>query len=267
MSVVAGAGRWHEGEEEPPRPSWVDARRKRRLDPLTYRACQAVDRALGNRRLDVDAAVIFATGYGSVGSTLRFAASMIELGEDQASPSPFTTSVHNATAGSLAELLDLHGPSTTISQGNASSTSALLLARSWLREERASRVLVVAGDLHREWSARTAAILHPEVVHRSGVAAVLLEAGGPGPRLVPGVDASLPSLLHHGGGGDARRMERLGHRGTWTQTPLGGWWPTAGLAALVADGGPANLIEFDGGRSESCHLAEGESPLPRGCEG
>lgn len=243
------------------RPDWVSAGDRRRMDPLTLRACQCVDRCLAGRRLDAETAVIFACAYGSITSTLRFADSMAAFGDGSASPTPFTSSVHNATCGTLSQLLGLHGPSTTISEGNVSVSAALRWAHVMLGQQRCSTVLVVAGEEHQPWSQRTISELTdlPWLV-TGGMAAVLLENGAAGRELRPGEHLA-EQCLDSGGmtAGERRRLARAADRQQRLVAPelLGGWWPTCLLSALPSDGPALQLRERDGLTVHSWWLGPG----------
>jgi hypothetical protein len=229
---------WRHGDEPAPWPEWVPAGQRRRQDPLTRQACAAVDLLLGrDERLPAATAVVVSTSYGAVDSTLRFVSGIAEFGDAGASPTPFTTSVHNSCAGALGEMLGLHGPSTTLSQGSTGGIAALRWAMLMLEAGRAPAVLVVVADRHNQWSHdMVAALSGSRWPVSDGAAAALIEAGtGPGRELRLGRHAALQVL---DGGAQLADDELLlaeraaGMTRTIAPALLAGWWPCCLLAAL-----------------------------------
>jgi 3-oxoacyl-[acyl-carrier-protein] synthase II len=90
--------------------------------------------------------LVICSGYGSAKTTFSFLDSIIDYGDSCASPTLFSNSVHNSAAGYISMLLELEGPSLTVSQFEMSVPSALLSAIQWLQEERVERVLFGAVD-------------------------------------------------------------------------------------------------------------------------
>jgi hypothetical protein len=225
------------GPEPQPWPEWVPSGVRRRLDALNRLACAAVDGLLAHGPFDPDTAVVVANSYGSVDSTLRFVGSINAFGDGNASPTPFTTSVHNSSAGVLGELLRLHGPSTTISQGGTGGLAALRWAHLMLRTGRVPAVLAVVGDRHVNWSRDIVGRLSdsPWPIG-DGAAACLIEPDGargrelrlgshPAERCLDG-GALLPE-------DEAVLAERAhGQRRARAPDLLGCWWPCCTLAAL-----------------------------------
>lgn len=140
-------------ESRPAWPSWVAATTRRRADPFTRLACAAVDGVRGNGwQPQADSSCVVSTAFGAVESTYRFGMSIHDHGDASASPTPFTHSVHNSCAGAIGESLHLHGPSTTISQGEHSIITACRWAHVYLSAGRAPDVLLIVGDCHNDWS-------------------------------------------------------------------------------------------------------------------
>lgn len=90
--------------------------------------------------------VVIASGYGATRTTFAFLDSVIDDGDQCASPTHFSNSVHNAAAAHVSILLGITGPSLTVSQFEMSVPSALLTACQWLAEERVDSVLFGGVD-------------------------------------------------------------------------------------------------------------------------
>jgi hypothetical protein len=229
---------WRHGAAPAPWPEWVPAGQRRRQDPLTRHACAAVDRLLGDGlRLPAATAVVVSTSYGAVDSTWKFVSGIAAFGDAGASPTPFTTSVHNSCAGALGEMLGLHGPATTLSQGATGGIAALRWAMLMLAAGRAPAVLVVAVDCHNQWSHdMVAALTGSRWPVSDGAAAALIEPGtGPGRELRLGRHDARQVL--DGGaqlGDDERLLAERAAGLTRSSAPalLDGWWPCCMLAAL-----------------------------------
>jgi hypothetical protein len=229
------------GDPTPAWPEWVPAGQRRRLDALNRLALAAIDRVLaGGAPLDPDTAVVVSNSYGSVDSTLRFLGSISGFGDQGASPTPFTTSVHNSTAGVVGELLKLHGPCTTLSQGGTGGLAALRWAHLMLAAGRAPAVLAVVGDKHVDWSRMVVGRLSdsPWPIG-DGVAACLLELAGTRGREVR-IGRHAATRCIDGGAllaRDERELARLAQGQVRMRAPdlLGSWWPCCMLAALPLD--------------------------------
>ena len=239
------------------RPDWIGAGAWRRLDPLTRLACVTVADLREHLHAGDQVALCCATSYGAIASTITFVDSIATYGDAGASPTPFTTSVHNGTAGALGELLQLTGPSATLSQGSTSCLAALRWAEMQLQAGRAEQVLVIAGECHNEWSEATVAALTPtEWPIASGVAAALL--GNNGARELRSGEHPATQCLD--GGGIASAEGRLAAAAIDQQRlrapdVLGGWWPSCLLAALDrVNQAACQLRERDGGTALSYWL-------------
>lgn len=90
--------------------------------------------------------IVVATGYGATATTFAFLDSIINDGDNCASPTHFANSVHNSAAANLSIMLGIKGPSLTVSQFEMSVPSALFSARLWLAEGRVDAVLFGAID-------------------------------------------------------------------------------------------------------------------------
>ncbi|GHS87446.1 hypothetical protein FACS189487_03610 [Campylobacterota bacterium] len=127
-----------------------DIKSLRRLDPFTKYALKAAAECLLNADIALDEEkyfpVIIATGYGPVSRACAFMDSIIDDGDECASPLAFSSSVHNAALTAISILLRIRGACLTISNLETSFESALLMAKVWLNNGTADRVLVGAVD-------------------------------------------------------------------------------------------------------------------------
>ncbi|MGE5284242.1 MAG: beta-ketoacyl synthase N-terminal-like domain-containing protein [Actinomycetota bacterium] len=90
--------------------------------------------------------IVIASGYGASGMTYAFLKSFINEGDIGASPTFFSSSVHNSAAAHISIQLGAKGPNLTVSDVHLPVPSALATARIWLAEERVQRVLFGAVD-------------------------------------------------------------------------------------------------------------------------
>lgn len=93
-----------------------------------------------------DVGIVLATGYGPATPTFMFLDSILTHTELMASPLAFSHSVHNIPAASVAIVLGLTGPCSTVCQLDAPVAVAMLTAKLWLAEGRVRHVLVGAVD-------------------------------------------------------------------------------------------------------------------------
>ena len=241
-------------------PTWVPTGSRRRLDPLVRLATAAVDRLQQQGApLLPDTAVIVATSYGAVESTFRFATSLATYGDTGGSPTPFTTSVHNSCAAALGEMLNLRGPTSTISHGAASPLLALRFAASLVSTGRAPAALVVAGERHNAWSRNVVSTLSGAPWPISdGLIAGLVEAGpGGGRELFYGYRNA--DVTIDGGAlipSDAKLLADLPGKKISAPNTLGGWWPGCGLAGINwRDAQSIVVSEVEDGRLEHVWLS------------
>jgi len=240
-------------------PSWVPSGARRRFDPLTRLACAAVDRLLHQGGdLPPDTAVLVATSYGAVESTFKFAQSISAYGDAGGSPTPFTTSVHNSCAAAIGELLRLHGPTTTISQGATGPLAALRFAHRLVETGRAPAALVLAGERHNDWSRRVVATLSgARWPIGDGMVGCVVEAeDGPGRTLSLRATPVAGRVLT-GGQLTDRESRLVKANGELLIAPdrLGAWWPGCGLAGLAwATDESVVLTEVEGERREQAWI-------------
>ncbi len=240
-------------------PSWVPNGSRRRLDPLVRLATAAVDRIYSQGPALPDyTAVIFATSYGAVESTLKFANSIKTYGDAGGSPTPFTTSVHNSCAAAIGELRSLRGPTTTISHGAASPLIAVRFAMQLVDTQRAPAALVIAGERHNDWSRNVVTTLTGSQWPVSdGLTAMLIEPDvGPGREIKYGHHKA--DITLHGGALTPRDQQILDEKFSTNQcapTLLNAWWPGCALAALDwINQQSYNIAEIEDGRLDQCWL-------------
>jgi 3-oxoacyl-[acyl-carrier-protein] synthase III len=243
-------------------PTWVPAGSRRRFDPLTRLACAAVERLLQqDGALHPDTAVLVATSYGAVDSTFKFAQSLSTYGDAGGSPTPFTTSVHNSCAAAIGELLNLHGPTTTISQGAIGPLAALRFAHRLVETNRAPAALILTGERHNDWSRHVVAQLSgSRWPIGDGMVGCLIEAGSGSGRalsLLPPTANANVLYLTGGALNDSDHKFLNGDHTNVIAAPdiLGHWWPGCGLAGLAWSAATdVVLVEIEGQRREQLSL-------------
>ncbi len=90
--------------------------------------------------------IILATAFGPHGTVFKFVNDLLEFGDEQASPTVFSQSVHAAAASMVAAAAHLHGPALTVADLAMPFEEALVLADAWLEGGRCEAVLVGAVD-------------------------------------------------------------------------------------------------------------------------
>src|SRR5262249_53002441 len=120
--------------------------RERRLPRLERMALAAARGALPPECEKTSVALVLATGYGGLSSTVDFLESMASRGPEFGSPTAFHQSVHHSPAGQLSIALGLRGASLTVSARELSGEAALRVALTLLKTGRADKVLLVAAD-------------------------------------------------------------------------------------------------------------------------
>lgn len=129
---------------------FVPKKSLRRIDHYSRLALLGASLALeeaGRENFDLERmGVVIASGYGATRTTFAFLDSVIDDGDQCASPTHFSNSVHNAAAAHISILLGITGPSLTVSQFEMSVPSALLSAARWLAEGRVDSVLLGGID-------------------------------------------------------------------------------------------------------------------------
>jgi len=120
--------------------------KERRLPRLERMALAAARQALSPECERRSLALVFATGYGGLTSTVDFLESVASRGPEFGSPTAFYQSVHHSPAGQLSIALGLRGTSLTVSARELSGETALRVALTLLKTGRADKVLLVAAD-------------------------------------------------------------------------------------------------------------------------
>jgi 3-oxoacyl-[acyl-carrier-protein] synthase II len=121
----------------------------RRADKFSKMAILSAYDALEDGNIKVakkSLGIIIATGFGPHATTYRFLDDILDYGDRNVSPTSFSHSVHNAAASYVASVLNVNGPTITLTQFAFSFQQALVLAKSWLEEGRCEYVLVGAVD-------------------------------------------------------------------------------------------------------------------------
>jgi hypothetical protein len=175
------------------------AKRLRRADRFVRMAMIAAQDAAQQARAacaEVPAekiGLIVTSGLGPHCRGFRFLDGLLDCGDNAASPTDFSHSVHGAAAAYITELLELRGPSISTTDFEIGFESAVLLAQCWLAENACQRVLVGAveelGDVMLYCASR---LLKDSGQAVAGEGALFLMLG---PGDIPGVarlDASAP---------------------------------------------------------------------------
>jgi 3-oxoacyl-[acyl-carrier-protein] synthase II len=94
----------------------------------------------------LDTGVIVASGYGASTTTFAFLDDVILEGDNFASPTLFSNSVHSSAASHVTILLQIKGPCLTVIQFEMSMIAALLNAQVWLKDKKVDTVLLGGID-------------------------------------------------------------------------------------------------------------------------
>jgi hypothetical protein len=156
--------------------------------------------------------LILSSGFGPHCRGFKFLDGILDAGDTAASPTDFSHSVHGAAAAYISRLLDIRGPSLSITDFEIGFEEAVRIAQCWLNEKACDRVLIGATDELGEVYLSCAQRMLKGRAIRPGEGAVFFVLGpggiGEGPRLdaagLPGeVDllAVEDPALHGGDGG------------------------------------------------------------------
>jgi 4-coumarate--CoA ligase (photoactive yellow protein activation family) len=119
----------------------------RRMNEISKLALYCAAKILDDENIDFqkekdDIGLIISAPNGSSAETCAFMDSIIDYGDILASPTAFSSSVHNYFETSITSLLNLRGCCLTLSQPASALSSAIITAKSWLLSKRCSRVLL-----------------------------------------------------------------------------------------------------------------------------
>ena len=134
-----------------PLKEFISPKKLRRTNKYSRLATLAACLALQDAGFDIppcnaNIAVIVASGYGASTTTFEFLEDVILEGDEFASPTQFSNSVHSSAASHITILLQIQGPCLTVTQFEMSPVAALLNAQTWLREKRVDAVLLGGVD-------------------------------------------------------------------------------------------------------------------------
>lgn len=90
--------------------------------------------------------IIAATGLGPHARTFQFLDGVLDYGDDAASPTDFSHSVHNAAVSYITAALQCHGPAQTLTDFDFAFQQALTVAEGWLAEGRVDVVILGAAE-------------------------------------------------------------------------------------------------------------------------
>jgi 3-oxoacyl-[acyl-carrier-protein] synthase II len=123
----------------------------RRADRFSKMAVMAARDAVVDSGIQIndkkaDIGIILSTAFGPHVTTFRFLDDIIDYGDGSVSPTTFSHSVHNAAASYISSLLNIRGPTVTITQFSSPIHQSLILAKAWLEEGRCKYVLTGCVD-------------------------------------------------------------------------------------------------------------------------
>ena len=90
--------------------------------------------------------IILSSGLGPHCRGFKFLDGMLEEGDSAASPTDFSHSVHGAACAYITALLDIRGPSLTLTDFEEGFEQAVMLAQTWLNQGACDRVLLGAVE-------------------------------------------------------------------------------------------------------------------------
>ena len=126
----------------------------RRADKFSKMVVVAARGAIADAGVDVatggSLGIIVATSNGPHVTAFGFLDEILQYGDANVSPTKFSNSVHNASAGYVAETVGADCVTLSITGFYHSFHRGLEIARAWLREERCARVLVGAVEQYGE---------------------------------------------------------------------------------------------------------------------
>ena len=124
--------------------------RLRRADRFTKMSVLAVNDALNDYGIDnlnlEQTGIILTTAFGPHNTTFAFLDELVTYGEKNVSAIKFSHSVHNAAASYIAQIFNIKGPVSTVTQFKFPVQNALSLATCWLQSKLCDNVLVCCSD-------------------------------------------------------------------------------------------------------------------------
>ncbi len=124
-----------------PKLDWVPAMQRRRLSAFTKMALYCARTA---SQKEADLPVIFSSRHGDLDKTSTLLDSLAE--NDSLSPTAFSMSVHNASAGLFSIFTDRKAASNTVSAGKDSLMMAIVDAYARLGQQKHDKALVIHCD-------------------------------------------------------------------------------------------------------------------------
>lgn len=125
---------------------FISKRKLRRLDHFSRLSLYGASLALDDAGLfDTDltrTGLAVASCYGTTNTNFAFLDSFLDDGDKLASPTHFSSSLHNAAPSYISMLCKTHGPAVTTSNSSLGVAYALLQAMSWLDEGIVDNVIV-----------------------------------------------------------------------------------------------------------------------------
>ena len=118
----------------------------RRMGKLQKASTMTAMRALSSAGVECPDAIITATKYGMLDTSIQFLDDMENNGESLLKPTLFMQSTHNTLGSAIAIRLKCHGYNTTYTQGDNSAEWALRDARRLIENGQAETVLVGIHD-------------------------------------------------------------------------------------------------------------------------
>jgi len=129
---------------------YVERRALRRLDKFTrmtllasYLALEDSDKPIQNGSR---VGIILGTAYGPSTTTFDYLDTIIDGGDESASPTLFANSVHNAVASAISIFTKFEGPCLTLTNFESVFTEALMTANAWLERGVVDYVLASVAD-------------------------------------------------------------------------------------------------------------------------
>lgn len=121
-------------------------RKLRRADRHVRMSCIAALDAWPEMASQENVGMIIASGFGPHQRGFRFLDGLLDHGDTAASPTDFSHSVHGSASAYISGLLELRGPTFSITDFHAGFAQAVLLAQCWIHQNICRQVLVGATE-------------------------------------------------------------------------------------------------------------------------